>query len=323
MRAKISAIGTYVPEKIVDNHFFEGIVETSDEWIQTRTGIKTRRYAADNEYTSDLSIKAVEDLCNGDHDMLSDVDFIIISSSTSNHSMPNLASRVQQHFGIQNCGTIDLVAACAGYPYGIIVAKGLIESGIYKKVLIIGADTLSKFIDFEDRTTCILFGDGAGATLVEASDEGNILASCTGTDGDSAHNLYLSNLSKQINGQLIEDNNKIHQDGRKVFKWAVSTVSRESQKLVEGMELSIRDIDWFIPHSANLRIIEAICEQMDFPKDRALESVVNYGNTSAASIPLALHRGIKDGKVKKGDKILMIGFGAGLTYAGTVVEWSA
>lgn len=321
MQARITAIGTYVPERIVDNHYFETFLDTNDEWIVSRTGIQTRRYAAENEYTSHLCIGAVKNMMEENSIVLDDVDFVIVATVTPDQTMPSMATQVQDYLGLKQAGAIDISAACAGFAYGIVLAKGLIAAGTHRKVLVFGAETLTKFTDFEDRTSCVLFGDGAGVVLVEAAPQGNILAVTTGSQGDGGKDLYMSNLRKQVNGVDVITDNKIHQNGRAVFKWAVNTVTEQMQVLAERSGIPLLDMDWFIPHSANMRIIETLCNQTGFPLEKTLESISIYGNTSSASIPLALHRGIREGKVKQGDRLLMIGFGGGLVYAGVVVEW--
>lgn len=321
MEARITALGTYVPEKIVTNFDFEKIVETSDEWIVKRTGIRERRFAAEGEFTTDLCYQAAQNLQDEYGKSIKDVDFIIVGTASPDQGFPSVASQLQHRLGIPAAGAIDITAACAGFAYGIILARGLIASGTYRKVLVFGAETLSKILDFTDRASCILFGDGAGVVLVEAAEKGNILGTITGTEGEGGSSLYLTNLSTRLNGtELIADRN-IHQDGRKVFKWAITTISKESTRLAENSGLDMKDIDWYIPHSANMRIIEALCNNTGLPMEKALESITDYGNTSSASIPLALGLGIKAGKVKKGDTIMMIGFGGGLVYAGIVVKW--
>ncbi|MBK8192288.1 MAG: ketoacyl-ACP synthase III [Lewinellaceae bacterium] len=321
MEAKITALGTYVPERIVDNHYFESMIETNDEWIVSRTGIHTRRFAAEDEYTSHLCIAAAKNLVETYNVVLDDVDFILVGTVTPDQTMPSMATQIQDYFGIKHAGALDISAACAGFAYGIVLAKGLIAGGTHRKILVFGAETLSKFTDFTDRTSCILFGDGAGVVLVEAAPKGNILGVVTGSQGDCGKELYLTNTHKQINGVDVIVDNKIHQNGRAVFKWAINTVAEQMPILAERSNLKMSDIDWFIPHSANLRIIEALCAQTGFPLEKTLESITLYANTSSASIPLALQRGLREGKVKKGDRLLMIGFGGGLVYAGVVVEW--
>ena len=322
MQAKITALGTYVPERIIDNHYFENIVETNDEWIVSRTGIHTRHFAAESEFTSHLCLGAAKNMVEENKIVLDDVDFVIVATVTPDQTMPSVATQVQDKLGLRHAGAIDISAACAGFSYGLILAQGLIAAGTHRKVLVFGAETLTKFTNYEDRTSCILFGDGAGAMLVEAAPKGNILGAVTGSSGDGGKDLYMSNMRKQINGQDVITDNKIHQNGRAVFKWAVNTITAQMPILAERSGLALADFDWFIPHSANLRIIEALCTQTGFPLEKTLESISIYGNTSSASIPLALHRGIREGKVKKGDKIILIGFGGGLVYAGIGLEWA-
>ncbi|MCB0565139.1 MAG: ketoacyl-ACP synthase III [Phaeodactylibacter sp.] len=321
MEAKITAIGTYAPEKVIDNHYFESFIETSDEWIRSRTGIIERRFSAEDEYTSDLSVAAVRDLAKRYNKDISDVDFILVATVTHDQIMPSMGTQLQYRLNIPNAAALDISAACAGFGYGITLARSLIHSGMYRKILVIGAETLTKVTDFKDRTSCILFGDGAGAILIEAAENGNIGECIAGAEGSGGQDLYLSTQATQVNGTPIKANNKIVQNGRAVFRWAVTRMSEIFEAIVEKNGLRKEDIDWFIPHSANMRIIEAICQRVGFPVEKSLESLSRYGNTSSASIPLALDEAVRAGKVKKGDKLLLLGFGGGLTYAGTVIEW--
>lgn len=323
MNAKFTAIGTAVPDKVVTNQFYESLIETTDEWIVSRTGIRTRHHAGPEEYTSSLCVRAARNLSERYGIDLSDVDMIIVGTTSPDHPMPSMAAMVQYRLQIPRAGAVDLYAACAGFTYGIVMAKGLIAAGTHRKVLVIGAETLSKITDFSDRTSCILFGDGAGAVLIEAVAEGekNGVGFCiTGAHGEGGVDLYLSGLSPKIFDQPIICNQKIVQNGKKVFKWAVNTVIREIPRLLKGNGLQLADIDWFVPHSANMRIIEAICKELDFPMEKTLQSIADFGNTSSASIPLALDLGIRDERVKRGDKVLIFGFGGGLTYAAVVLE---
>ncbi|MEQ8905005.1 ketoacyl-ACP synthase III [Ekhidna sp.] len=319
--SQITAFGTYVPEKIVDNHYFEEFIDTNDEWIISRTGIKTRRFAKEGEYTSDLAVKAVQNLMEVSGKDVSDVDFIVVCTTSPDQPMPNSASRVQYKLGIENCGCNDIYAACAGFVYGLQVAHGFVNSGVYKKVLVIGAETLSKIMDIEDRTSCILFGDAAGAALVEPGDKEQFIAFNSGTNGDFGHDLYLSHKKNSINGVGINPHGKIVQNGRSVFKWAVGNIPKKIHELVNKAGLTIDDIDYIVPHSANLRIIEAIAKSLNYPMEKIPESVTEFGNTSSASIPLAIKKSMTNGGIKKGDTILMIGFGGGLTFAGCIVKW--
>ncbi|MCG8702302.1 MAG: ketoacyl-ACP synthase III [Bacteroidales bacterium] len=320
MNAKITAMGGYAPERVVTNDDMAKLVDTSDEWITKRTGIKERRYVSEDQTLCDLCEEAVKDLIKRSNVEIEDVDFIIVATSTSEHIIPSVASQIQYRFGIKKTGAIDVIAACSGFVYGINLAKSMVVTGAHKKVLVIGADVLTKATNFEDRTTCILFGDGAGAAIVEPSDEVGIMDSVTGTDGEGGSALYLTAGLKTLNGDPITINNMIYQDGRKVFKWAVATVSKQFEELLKKNNMTVDDIDYFVPHSANKRIMEAICENVGFPYEKTLVSVDYFGNTSAASIPLAIWQGMNKGVDLKGKTIMLIGFGGGLTYAGTIVK---
>ncbi len=321
MNARLSAIGMAVPAKVIDNQYFESLIDTTDEWIVTRTGIRTRYYTGPDEFTSDLCVRAVEDLAALYSVTLDDVDMIIVSTVTPDQPMPSMACRVQYRLKMPRAGALDVYAACAGFSYGVVLAKGLIAAGTHRKVLVIGAETLSKVTDFEDRSSCFLFGDGAGAVLIEADATGNIGACVTGANGEGGGDLYMSGLADTLDGLPVKKNRTIVQNGRKVFKWAVNTVSAQIKVLLEKNNLTLDEIDWLIPHSANLRILEAICNDTGFPMAKVLESIVDYGNTSSATIPIALYNGIQSGKVQRGDRILFIGFGGGLVYAGTIIQW--
>jgi 3-oxoacyl-[acyl-carrier-protein] synthase III len=322
MKAEIKAIDAYVPEKIIGNAFFEKIIDTSDEWIVSRTGIKERRFAEDSEFTSDLCVKAVRSLLlHNPAITLQGVDFIIVATTTADQVMPSTASQVQNRLEIKNCGTLDIAAACAGFVYGIMLAKGLINAGSHKKILVFGAETLSKFSDLTDRTTCILFGDGAGVTLIEASEKENIFETITGTDGSFGKDLYISQNASFINDTEIISNGKIHQNGRVVFKWAIQNVSEKIKELIIKSNLSLSQVDWIILHSANLRIIEGVAKEINYPVEQMPESIQYFGNTSSASIPIAWNSALKDGRIKKGDRLLLMGFGGGLTFAGIIIEW--
>jgi len=321
MSSQITAIGVYAPSKIITNDWFANKIETNNEWIISRTGIKERRFAEENEYTSDLCIKAAKNLIAENPGITLDgVDFIIVGTTSADQVMPSMASQIQNGLNIKNAGCLDIMAACAGFVYGIILAKGLIAAGTHKKVLVFGAETLSKFTDFADRTSCILFGDGAGAALIEPSDQNKIFNTITGTDGSHGKDLYLSQHASVINGEKIEPNGKIHQNGKVVFKWAIQTITVKAAELLAKNAMELQDLDWIILHSANMRIIEAVAQELNYPIDKMLTSIELYGNTSSASIPLAWNLATKSGKIKSGNKILLLGFGGGLTFAGVIVE---
>ncbi|WP_207421495.1 ketoacyl-ACP synthase III [Desertivirga brevis] len=322
MQSRIAAISAYVPEKVVPNSYFETIVDTSDEWIQTRTGVIERRFTAEGEYTTHLCFKALRNLIQTNPGIsVADVDFIIVATSTPDHSVPSVASQVQNEFDIPNCGTLDVASACAGFVYGLILAKGLVAAGTHKKILVFGAENLSRYTDFTNRNLCILFGDAAGVALVEGAEENKIFNSISGTDGSMGKELYRSSLSTLINNVPIIADARTHQNGRIVFKWVVQTISENLLRLAEKNNLTINEVDWIILHSANLRIIEAISKNINYPLERMPQSIQYHGNTSSASIPLAWHLAIKDGRIKTGDKILLMGFGGGMTFAGLMVEY--
>lgn len=322
-KARITAIGSYVPEKRLTNKDLEKMVETNDEWIVKRTGIKERRIAHEEEFTSEIGYKAVKDLMERYDKSVEDVDMIIVCTFTPDFNTPSVASLVQAKLGIKNTGAIDLNAACAGFTYGLHVANGLVTSGLNKKILVIGADTLSKLMDYEDRATCILFGDGGGAVLVEYDEkQPSFLSSHLYSEGEGGKHLYSTNLSTRINGEDLNDSGNLVQNGREVYKWAVTTVPKGMQTVVKNAEYQLNDVDWFVPHSANLRMIESICERSGFPIERTLYSLVEYGNTSSATIPLSLEIGIKEGKLRGGEKVLLYGFGGGLAQAGLLIDWT-
>ncbi|MFJ5625507.1 ketoacyl-ACP synthase III [Peribacillus loiseleuriae] len=322
-KARITAIGSYVPEKRLTNYDLEKLVETNDEWIVKRTGIKERRITDEEEFTSDISYKAVRNLIERYDKSVEDVDMIIVCTLTPDFKTPSVASLVQAKLGIKNSGAIDLNAACAGFTYGLHIANGLITSGLNKKILVIGAETLSKVTDYKDRTTCILFGDGAGAVLVEFDEEQpSFLSSHLGSEGEGGRHLYCSNLSKRMFEEELANSDKIVQNGREVYRWAITTVPKGMQSVMKNASIPLNEVDWFVPHSANLRMIESICERSGVPIERTLYSLVDYGNTSSATIPLSLDKGVNEKKLRNGDKVLLYGFGGGLAHAGLLIKWT-
>ncbi|WP_314002753.1 ketoacyl-ACP synthase III [uncultured Paenibacillus sp.] len=322
--AVVTAIGSYVPERVLTNADLEAMVDTNDEWIVQRTGISERRIAAENEYCSDLAIAAVRDLVERYGSNISDVDYILTATSSPDTVFPSVSARVQAAFGIPACGTADVQAACAGFVSALQMANGLLLGGLHRKVLVIGAETLSKITDYTDRTTCILFGDGAAAFLVEAAadGQGSFNASSVSTQGESGHHLYRSALAPAIGEFPLQAGGYIVQNGREVYKWAVTNVSEGVKTLLEASGMRAEELDWFVPHSANMRMIESICERTGIPLERTLHSLTTCGNTSAASIPLAIDAAVKDGRLKSGDWMLLYGFGGGLTQAGLLLRWT-
>jgi 3-oxoacyl-[acyl-carrier-protein] synthase-3 len=323
--AIITGIGSYVPERVLSNADLEALVDTSDEWIVQRTGIRERRIAAEQQFSSHLCAAAVHNMMERYAVDVHDVDYIIVATSTPDATFPSTAALVQAHFGIARCGAIDIQAACAGFTAALQLAGGLLLSGAYRKILVIGAETLSKITDYTDRTTCILFGDGAAAFLLEAagnSASGDILAVYSDTDGAQGHHVYRSQLAPSIGGHAMEQSGLLVQNGREVYRWALGQVSKGITAMLNRSGFTTEQVDWFIPHSANMRIIEGLCERTGLKLEQTLSSIERCGNTSAASIPLALDEAVKAGRVQQGQTLLLYGFGGGLTQAGVLLRWS-
>jgi 3-oxoacyl-[acyl-carrier-protein] synthase-3 len=321
-KARITAIGAYVPEKKLTNHDLIKMVDTSDEWIIQRTGIKNRCISAQKQFSSDLAVKAIENLAQNSGKTISDIDYIIVATFTPDFYTPSCAALVQRALGLpKTVGVLDINAACAGFVQGLFIANSFITTGIAKKVLLIGAEVISKIVDYTDRNTCVLFGDGAGAVLVEWSEhEPGFLSSYYGSDGNGCEKLFCSGIATSINGTQLHKHKFIWQDGRAVYNFAIKTVPHGMRELLKRAELSIDDIDWFIPHSANMRMIQFICKELKFPFEKTLTSLVEFGNTSAATIPLAIWLAEQDNKIKKGDICALYGFGGGLNHAGIILR---
>ena len=324
MKVGILGTGSYLPEKILTNDDLSKIVDTNDEWIQTRTGIKERRIAADDQATSDLAyeaaLKAIEDAGIDKNE----IDLVIVATSTPDYSMPSSAALVQDKLGIKASG-FDLEAACTGFVYGLVTGYSFIKAGVYKKVLVIGADTFTRILDWEDRGTCILFGDGAGAAVLGEVETGGYLASNLEADGSGAKELIVPSSGSKLPFTEEVLKNKDHfmkMNGREIFKFAIRVFPETVAKSLGDASMDIDDIDLFIPHQANIRIIESIAKRLNQPLEKFYVNLDKYGNTSAATIPIALDEAVKEGRVKKGDKVIMIGFGGGLTYGSTIFEWS-
>ena len=320
--SKFVGIGAYFPNQVMTNQDLEKMVETNNEWIVRRTGVKERRVAEKNEFASDMAIKAVENLMEEYSVNLEDVDMIVVTTFTPDHFTPTVSALVQSHFDIKAAGSMDLSAGCTGSVYGLCVADSLITAGHCQKVLVIASETVSKYLDYTDRNTCILFGDAAVAMLMEkTNEEGSFLTSYFVTEGKLASKATCSNLSQVVNEKAIEKKRLFEQDGKGLYEYVIRNIPVGISNLLDKAGLNINDIDWFVPHSANLRMIEALAKRINIPMERTLVSNEFYGNTSSASIPLALWMALKDSKIKLGDKLLLYGFGAGLTHAGVVIQW--
>ena len=309
MKAGVLGAGHYVPEKIVTNKDLEKIVDTSDEWIRTRTGIEERRIANDQENTSDMAFKAAKNALQKANIEAQDIDLILVATVTPDKSFPSVSCILQDKLGATKAAAMDISAACSGFMYGMITAKQFIESEAYKHVLVIGAEKLSKITDWEDRNTCVLFGDGAGAVVMgPVSEEHGILSFELGADGNGGKHLE-------------EKDNAIVMNGREVFKFAVRQMPESSVQVVEKAGYSKEDVDYLIPHQANIRIMEAARERLGIDVDRMAVNVNKYGNTSAASIPIALSEAVEQGKIDTGDLIVLVGFGGGLTWGAVALKW--
>jgi 3-oxoacyl-[acyl-carrier-protein] synthase-3 len=318
---RIAAMGTYRPQQRLTNHDLALIVEQNEEWILQRTGIRERRVARADEFTSDLCLAAVRDLQRRGGS-LETVDYIIVCTTTPDHVFPSVAARLQHLLGLHDVGALDISAACAGFVYGLDLADALVTAGRARSVLVAGAETMTKVVDYRDRTTCVLFGDGAGVALVSAQDgPGGTIARRVNSHGAGGKELILPGIRGEIDGTAVASR-YLQQNGRAVYEWAVTTVSRGVAGLLEQAGLGPQDVDWFVPHSANLRMIESICKRTGIPLAKTLTSVEDNGNTSSASIPLALAPAVCDGRIRPGDLVLLYGFGGGLVESALLVRWA-
>lgn len=324
--AGILGTGFYVPEKIMTNADLEKIVETSDEWIVERTGIKERRIAEDNQPMSDLALRAAKTALADAGVVAEDLDLIIVATLTSDRIIPSTACMIQNLLGAKHAAAFDLSAACSGFAYAASVAAQFIETGAYKKALVIGAETLSKYINWEDRNTCVLFGDGAGAAVLGQVEEGyGILSFDLGSDGSGGDAIQIPSsgslmpVSKESIDQKL---NLIHMNGRDVFKFAVKAMGKTVKNSLAKIDMPQEKIDWLVPHQANIRIIESAAKRLSMPMDKVIVNIHKYGNMSAACIPIALAEAAASKRFKKGDIIALSGFGAGLTWASCIIRWS-
>ncbi|HSQ33632.1 MAG TPA: beta-ketoacyl-ACP synthase III [Peptostreptococcaceae bacterium] len=321
----ILGTGSFVPEKALTNFDLEKIMDTSDEWIKTRTGVSERRISDENTATSDLATQAALNAIKSANLSPEDIDLIIVATVTPDMSFPSTACLVQANIGAKNAAAFDLEAACTGFIYGLTIGKSLIQSNMYKHVLVIGAETLSKVIDYTDRGTAILFGDGAGAAVLGEVEDGGILSTYLGADGSSGGYLTLPAGGSRKPASIETVNDRLHyvkMAGSDVFKFAVRVMGDSSTKAVEIAGLKLEDVDYLIPHQANIRIIEASAKRLKLPMEKVYVNIDKYGNMSAASIPVALDEAYKNNKIKKGDNIVIVGFGGGLTWGSSLIKWS-
>ena len=322
MRSVVLGCGSYLPSRVLTNTELAQTVDTSDDWIVQRTGIRERHIAADGQFTSDLGIKAAQAALANAGLVPQDIDLIVCATSTPDQTFPATAVTVQAGLGIHHGAAFDLQAVCSGFVYGLATADGLLHSGAFKRALVIGSETFSRIIDWKDRTTCVLFGDGAGAVVLEAQDQPGtkedrgILTSYLRSDGRYRDKLYVDGgpSSTQTVGHL-------RMDGREVFRYAVGAISEAVEGALEQSGFKSDDIDWFVPHQANKRIIDGVARKLGLDASQVVLTLDRHGNTSAASIPLALADAVADRRIKRGDLVLLEAMGGGFTWGATLIRW--
>jgi len=328
IRAKITALGTYVPPRVLTNQDLEKMVETTDEWILERTGIRERHIADKGVAASDLAVEAVKNLVASHPMDLQEVDLIVVGTVTPDMMYPSTACLVQNKLGIHRTWGFDLSAGCSGFLYALNAGTEFIESGKYKKVLVIGSDVNSSMVNYEDRAVCIIFGDGAGAVLLEPAEEGDpnvILDHVAQVEG--AGGVYLNmpgggSLNPASEETVAKKMHYIHQDGQQVFKYAVKKMAEMTEQVLKKNGLAGADVDCFIAHQANKRIITATADRLKMPMEKVIINIDRYGNTTAGTIPLAMQTALEEGKLKKGDTVLLAAVGAGFTSGATLLRWA-
>ena len=321
MRAVVRGVGHYLPSRVVPNSEFEQIVDTSDEWIRTRSGIERRHFAADGETTSDMAAAAARSALRDAGLLPADIDTVIVATSTADFTFPSAATMVQAKLGMTSGFAFDMQAVCAGFVYALTTANALLIAGQASRVLVIGAETFSKLMNWEDRSTCVLFGDGAGALVLEAQDgtgtnaDRGILSADLHSDGRFKDLLYVDG------GTSTGTTGHLHMAGKEVFRHAVEKLAETAETALAKIGMSGEDVDWIVPHQANIRIIEATARRMQVPMERVVVTVQDHGNTSAASIPLALSVGKQRGQIHQGDLIVTEAIGGGLAWGAVVLRW--
>jgi len=317
--SRITGTGGYLPEKVLTNAELERMVETSDEWITDRTGIKKRHIAADHETTCDLAEQAARQAIDAAGLTNNDIDLIIIATTTPDRIFPSTACLLQDRLDIHGCTAFDIQAVCTGFVYALGVADKFIRSGTHKHALVIGAETLSRIVDWTDRGTCVLFGDGAGAVVLSASEEPGILSTHLHADGQYKDLLTVPAGISEHSEILKAGEAYVQMKGNEVFKMAVNTLGRIVDETLAANDMNKSDIDWLVPHQANIRIINATAKKLSMPMDHVVVTVDEHGNTSAASIPLALDIAVRDGRIKKGETVLLEAFGGGFTWGSALL----
>ncbi len=322
--AAITGCGRAVPHRVLTNSDLEKLVDTSDEWIRTRTGISERRVVADDEATSDLAIRAAREALAAAATDPADLDLVIVATCTPDWMFPSVAARVQHAVGARRAAAFDLNAACSGFIFALATATQFIQNGSYRRVLVVGSEVLSRVVDWADRKTCVLFGDGAGAVVLEATEKPlGLLSYVLGTDGSGDRLLYLLGPTASPQQRARAETTYLYMNGPEVFKFAVNVTVAASRQVLERAGYTLEDVALFVPHQANERIIRAAAKSLHLPADKVYINLDRFGNTSAASIPIALAEAVERGRLRPGDLVLMVGFGAGLTWAAGLVRWGS
>jgi 3-oxoacyl-[acyl-carrier-protein] synthase-3 len=324
--AHITGWGMSAPESVMTNDDLAKIVDTNDQWIRERTGIRQRHIAQDGQYPSTLAVEAAVKALTVANLRPTDLDLIICSTSSPEYIFPATACLIQDQLGATKAGAFDLLAACSGFIYAVNMGAQAIRSGSIKNALIIGTETLSRFVNWKDRGTCILFGDGAGAFVLQASDQpGGVLSAVMHSDGSGGDLLTLQGGGSRFpasESTLHDGRHYIKMDGNEVFRFATRVMASATQEALDAAGLKLEDVQWIIPHQANIRIIQAAARGLKLPMDRFVVNLENYGNTSTASIPIAMVEAVEKGQIKPGDKLVMVGFGAGLTWGALAAQWT-
>jgi len=319
--SRIIGTGSYLPEKVLTNKDLEKMVETSDDWIFSRTGIRQRHIVAPGETTSDLAVIASRHAIEAAGIDYDDIDLIIVGTTTPDQVFPSTAALVQNRLNIRGCPAFDVQAVCTGFVYALSIADKFIRTGAARNALVIGADTISSILDWTDRGTCVLFGDGAGAVVLQAGDEPGILSTHLHADGISKDLLHVPWGVSQGYDRLEEGTGFIAMQGNEVFKRAVNTLGQIVGETLGANDMDKSEVDWLVPHQANTRIINAIAKKLDLPMDRVVLTIENQGNTSGASVPLALDTAVRDGRIQRGQVLLLEAFGAGFTWGSALVRY--
>lgn len=320
----ILGLGKYLPEKVLTNADLEKMVDTSDEWITTRTGIKERRIAAPDQATSDLAVRAGRQALADAKLEPKDIGLIIVTTVTADHQFPSTACYVQAALGARDAICFDIQAACSGFIYGLSCAENFLKAGSCKYALVVSAETMSRFTDWQDRSTCVLFGDGAGAAVVGEVESGGIIASYMGADGTKTDLLDMAAGGSRLPASaetVAKRQHFVHMEGNEIFKIAVLNLADAAQAALRKAELKCSDVDWIIPHQANLRIINALSKRLGFVNAQVYVNIERYGNMSSASTATALVEAVQENKIKKGDNVLLVAFGAGLVWGAMIMEW--